>query len=89
MKTQAHTEAGITVGLIDSLITIARVLVTRDWGSPEVWEALADIRENDDLKRIMDIGDLWAAKEYIKEQREEIDLLLATIEFYKTMVKLT
>lgn len=46
---------GITVGLIDSLIAIARVLKDRDLESSlAVKEAIVDLRSDEDIKFIME-----------------------------------
>lgn len=54
MKTDCRTEEGITVGLIDSLISIARVLSKRNLSSSEIKEALQDLREDEDVNVIFD-----------------------------------
>jgi hypothetical protein len=43
---------GVTVGLIDSIITTARVLRGRDLSHPAAREALADLREDEDVARL-------------------------------------
>ena len=53
-ETDCRDEAGITVGLIDSLISISRVLVGRDWTAPVVVEALKDLRQDLDMKKILE-----------------------------------
>jgi hypothetical protein len=45
--------AGITVGLIDGMIAIARVLKQRDLTSPGVKEALADLQQDEDIKYLL------------------------------------
>lgn len=40
---------GITIGLIDGIIAMARVLVTRDLGTEAVKAALEDFRTDDDV----------------------------------------
>lgn len=50
--TNCRTELGITVGLIDSLITIARVLSRRDLSPVEVREALTDLRSDEDISHV-------------------------------------
>ena len=53
-STDCRTETGVTVGLIDSLISIARVLKLRiDTDDKEVKEALKDLRADEDLKKIL------------------------------------
>jgi hypothetical protein len=41
------------VSLIDAMISIARVLVGRDMSSNEVQEALADLRDDEDIAAIV------------------------------------
>ncbi|MFB4307002.1 hypothetical protein [Actinomadura sp. GTD37] len=48
-----RSPAGVTVGLIDSIITAARVLRDRDLSHPAVREALADLAEDEDVARLM------------------------------------
>ena len=49
VHTDCRTEAGVTVGLIDALITICRVLAKRDLSSdPGVREALIDLDQDED-----------------------------------------
>ena len=56
--TQTHTECrsetGITVGLVDALISILRVLSPRDLTEQEVTEALKDLKEDPDFKTLLD-----------------------------------
>lgn len=51
--TDCRTEVGVTVGLIDSLIAIARVLAKRDLSPAEAREALADLRADEDMARVL------------------------------------
>ncbi len=44
---ECRSDVGITVGLVDSLLTIARVLKTRDLSSRDVQHALSDLRSDD------------------------------------------
>lgn len=75
----ADSEAGITVSLIDAVISICNIISTRDLFDDDgvVQEAIKDLRSNDGVKRLMDIGELQDAKDYIKEQKRTIKLLLA------------
>lgn len=82
-ETECNSETGITIGLIDSLMTIAHVLVDRDRSSMEAHEAMKDLMACDDMKRLMDIGELSSAKEYIQKQKKDIDALLLVIELQK------
>lgn len=51
--TDCRTETGVTVNLIDSIITICRVLKTRDLSAPEIQEALKDLRTDEDVNNII------------------------------------
>lgn len=44
-----RSEEGITVGLVDALISILRVLAMRDLSAPNAQEALADLFEDSDF----------------------------------------
>lgn len=46
-------EEGITVGLVDAIIGIVRVLSARDLSPFSVQEALADLTEDNDFKAIL------------------------------------
>lgn len=49
-----RSEEGVTIGLIDALISIARVLSKRDLdASDQIREALLDLRNDEDIKRII------------------------------------
>lgn len=49
-----RSPVGVTVGLIDAIISIARVLASRDnLGAPQVSEALADLRGDEDLTAVL------------------------------------
>jgi hypothetical protein len=66
---------GKTIGLIDSLIAIANVLVMDDFLYQDgIEDALADLRESDNMKRLMNIGELSDAKDYIKELQNTINV---------------
>ena len=56
LSTDCRSEAGITVGLIDALITLARLLAPRDLWLPEVREALRDLASDEDLRAILEAG---------------------------------
>lgn len=47
--TDCRTETGITVGLVDALISIARVLSKRNMDAEQVQEALIDLRQDEDI----------------------------------------
>ena len=53
MITDCRTEDGITIGLIDSIITIARVLRVRNLSSVEIQEALEDMINDEDLAYLL------------------------------------
>lgn len=52
-RTDCKSEEGITVGLIDSVISICRILATRDLSSPAVWEAIKDATCDEDVRKIV------------------------------------
>jgi hypothetical protein len=52
-STDCRDEIGITVGLVDAIITLLRVLAQRDLSPPEVQEALADLRQDEDLQTVI------------------------------------
>lgn len=54
--TNCRDETGITVGLIDSLISIARVIVRRDLTAPEVIEALRDFGSDEDIAALIELA---------------------------------
>ncbi len=51
--TNCREENGITVGLVDSLISICRILKKRDLSPKEVKEALKDLRADEDLDHVL------------------------------------
>ena len=52
-ETDCRSEGGITVGLIDTIITAARCLVSRDLSEFAVVEALKDLRSDSDVLKII------------------------------------
>lgn len=52
-STDCRSEVGVTVGLIDTIITVSRVLIKRDLSSVEVREALKDLHLDEDVRRIV------------------------------------
>lgn len=44
-----RSESGITIGLIDGMIAIARVLAKRDLSQPGIAEALQDLQADEDI----------------------------------------
>ena len=53
ITTDCRSEDGITVGLIDGVISVARVLRGRDLTVPAVVEALADLRADEDVASLL------------------------------------
>lgn len=51
-ETDCRSEEGVTVGLIDSLISISRILSKRDMSSGAVQEALKDLHKDEDVDYI-------------------------------------
>lgn len=51
--TDCRTEEGVTVGLVDAIITAARVLAARDLSPSAVREALADLRQDEDVAALL------------------------------------
>lgn len=49
-----RSEKGITIGLIDSIISICRILKDRNLNHEEVKEALKDLKSDEDLKFILE-----------------------------------
>lgn len=47
--TDCRTEEGVTVGLIDAIITLFRVLRKRDLSGIETMEALRDLAQDEDF----------------------------------------
>ena len=66
INTNCRSENGITVGLIDSVISICRVLKNRDLTSQEVSEALKDLQQDED------VSSLTSPKEQQKEEQDNI-----------------
>lgn len=48
-----RSESGITIGLIDGMIAIARVLSKRDLANPAVGEALKDLQADEDISFLL------------------------------------
>jgi hypothetical protein len=51
-----RSEEGVTVGLVDAIITIARILTHRDLTPNAVIEALKDLANDKDIKTIIARG---------------------------------
>lgn len=59
--TDCRSEEGITVGLIDTIMTAARILAGRDLSSAPVKEALRDMAHDEDVKLVMELAQSqWA-----------------------------
>jgi len=87
MNTDCKTEEGITVGLIDAMMSIARVLRDRELHSEVVQEALQDIRDDDDMHWLMNMGDLDSCEEYIAYQRKQMEGIMSCVEKYKELLE--
>lgn len=48
-----RSETGITIGLIDSIITINRLLIDRDLTDENVKEALKDLKADNDFRDLI------------------------------------
>jgi hypothetical protein len=62
---------GVTIGLIDALISVARVLKGRDFTSPEVQEALKDLAQDEDLLSILYAANFYSSKAEIDTWLED------------------
>ena len=51
--TDCRSEEGITIGLIDAIIAICRILRDRDISSYEELEALKDLKADEDLMHLL------------------------------------
>jgi hypothetical protein len=54
--TDCRSEDGITVGLVDSIITSARVLKSRDLTGQATHEALEDLRQDEDVSALLSVA---------------------------------
>lgn len=52
--TEFSSEDGITIGLVDSILTCAKVLRNRNLNQPEVIEALKDLYSDKSLRCLLD-----------------------------------
>lgn len=52
--TDCRSEIGITVGLVDAIISVLRVLSPRDLTEKEVIEALTDLKDDLDFQTILE-----------------------------------
>ncbi len=51
--TDCRSEVGITVGIIDAIITLCRLLCGRDMSGDEVAQALQDLRHDEDFAGLL------------------------------------
>lgn len=51
--TDCRDDVGVTVGLIDAIISIARIAARRDLSPQPVQESLADIASDEDVRRLV------------------------------------
>lgn len=56
VTTDCRSEEGITIGLVDSLISICRILAKRDLEGFNVGQALCDLVSDEDFNFVMDKG---------------------------------
>jgi ATP-dependent protease Clp ATPase subunit len=54
--TDCRSDEGVTVGLVDAIITIARVLRHRDLSGEAVRQALLDIANDEDVRFLLATG---------------------------------
>jgi hypothetical protein len=54
-STDCRSEVGVTVGLIDGLIAMCRVIKTRSLSDYDVQEALKDLQDDEDLRYLLNI----------------------------------
>lgn len=59
--TECSSEDGITIGLIDSILTSAKVLRSRNLDNPEVGEALKELVSSTELSYLLDQGNSWGS----------------------------
>jgi len=52
-STDCRTEEGVTVGLIDAVITLARVLRGQNFHTLAIHEALKDMRGDEDVRWLL------------------------------------
>ena len=50
-----RSEEGITIGLIDAIISISRILSKRNLETEQIKQALADLKSDEDLSSILSI----------------------------------
>ena len=72
-NTDCRSTEGVTVGLIDGLITIARVLTLRDLSPAAVQEALIDLRSDEDLSRVLNPATVRSVNTQLLEALESLE----------------
>lgn len=70
ISTDGKTGTGITVGLIDSLITLCYVLAARNLKSPEAIEALKDLADNEAVSYILNEAKIAKLRAELEPQSE-------------------
>ena len=64
------SEEGITIGLIDSIITQCRVLAARDWETHEIREAFVDLRCTPEVRQVIGtLGKFTQAQSALFDER--------------------
>lgn len=53
-STDCRSEEGVTVGLIDAIMTMSRLLSRRNLSHPAVQEALKDLNADEDLQMLLE-----------------------------------
>lgn len=61
-ETDCRSEVGITVGIVDSMITMMRLIKNRSFESEEVAEALRDLLADEDFGDFLSRGQKRADK---------------------------
>ena len=56
-QTDCRTDTGVTVSLIDGIINSARLLANRAVDDPAIAAALADLRADEDVSRLLGLPD--------------------------------
>lgn len=69
---ECGSEEGVTIGLIDSLMSITYALQGRDLTHPAIIEALKDLRHNKQLKALLYDARQEAWELYDKKKRFEL-----------------
>lgn len=53
ISSDCRSEIGVTLGLVDAIISVARVLAKRDLSHPDVLEVLKDLRADEDVAYLL------------------------------------